>query len=378
MQQFVVDEAMSTIEMANDVARDRREIPEFADLIGGSGPMLEVLRTVERVAQTDLPVLILGESGTGKEVVARTLHLTSPRAGRPFLAVPCGALTERLLEAELFGYSADTFAGVGSGRAGVLSEAAGGTVLLDDVTDLSPALQARLINALKTNEIQPIGSTDRVRIDVRVIATTTRDPEALALSGQFREDLLRGLSVISLRLPPLRERGRDIDAMITSFLARYRNPGAPPMLLSADALERLRSYSWPGNVRELRHTMQRLAGSVSGGSVTLADLPERIRSTHAELDVLIHEMPSQDVVGKAWPSPDGEFADERPVGDPDRAWLPLFELERRYLIRVLYYTRGNKKRAASILGVDRKTLSRMVERHTINVARIKRDVRGLR
>ncbi len=186
--------------------------------------------------------------------------------------------------------------------------------------------------------------------------------------------------MISLRLPPLRERAGDIDLMIQAFLARYRPTDAPPIRIAPEALERLRSYTWPGNVRELRHTMQRLAVLSSGNVVRVADLPEKVRNTHGELDELLHENPGQDVVGPSW---EGNGTPPRPAtakspDDPDRTWLPLSELERRYLVRVLYHTRGNKKRAAEILGVDRKTLSRMVERHAVNVARIKRDVRGLR
>lgn len=368
----------AVLEAQGDAACAKRSNPEFADLIGRSGPMLEVLRTVERVSGTDLPVMIVGESGTGKDVIARAIHMASHRAAYPFLAVSCGALTETLLQAELFGHSANAFAGATVSRQGALADAQGGTLLLDEISDLSPALQASLVQVIQSNEIRPSGSPIGIRLDVRIIATTSRDPDVLVASGLLREDLLRVLSVISLRLPPLRERGRDIDSMISAFIARYRRPGSTPVRVASDAQERLRSYAWPGNVRELRQTMQRLASTVNGPTIRLSDLPERIRSTHGELDVLIHEMPSQDVVGKAWPveAAGGEGSDG--PADPDRTWLPLVELERRYLVRTLYYTRGNKKRAAAILGVDRKTLSRMVERHTINVMRIKRDVRGLR
>jgi two-component system, NtrC family, response regulator AtoC len=356
-------------------------LAEYADLIGRSGPMIEVFKTIGRVAMTELPVLISGESGTGKEVIARTIHANSPRASHPFVAVDCGALTETLLETELFGHVRGAFTGAGSDRRGVFEEANGGTLMLDEVTETSPAFQLKLVRALQENEVRRVGSNIATKINVRILATTNRDPEALVGSGLFREDLLYRLNVISLRLPPLRERAGDIDLLISAFLTRYRAPGATAIRLAPEAMERLRSYAWPGNVRELRHTMQRLVGLSTGAMIRVSDLPEKIRNTHGELDELLHENPSQDVVGPAWEAnakPARASAATRPGEEADRTWLPLSELERRYLVRVLYYTRGNKKRAAEILGVDRKTLSRMVERHAVNVARIKRDVRGLR
>jgi two-component system response regulator AtoC len=355
---------------------------EFADLVGRSAAMIEVFKTIGRVAVTDLPVLICGESGTGKEVIARTIHANSPRGAKPFVAVNCGALTETLIETELFGHVKGSFAGAAGDRRGLFEEAGGGTLLLDEVTETSPAFQAKLLRVLQENEVRRVGSNVATKIDVRILATTNRDPEAIVASGLFREDLLYRLNVISLRLPPLRERAGDIDLMIGAFLARYRPPDASPLRIAPEALERLRSYTWPGNVRELRHTMQRLAAHGASDVLRVADLPEKVRNTHGELDELLHENPSHDVVGPAWEADTkphrGASATKTALDDPDRTWLPLSELERRYLVRVLYHTKGNKKRAAEILGVDRKTLSRMVERHAVNVVRIKRDVRGLR
>lgn len=384
---FSIEELSSLARTAMERRKMVREAPavveqpaEFADLIGRSAPMIEVFKTIGRVAMTDLPLLICGESGTGKEVIARTIHANSPRSSNPFVAVNCGALTETLLETELFGHVKGAFTGANTDRRGLFEEASGGTLLLDEVTETSPAFQVKLLRVLQENEVRRVGSNTSTKINTRILATTNRDPEALVTSGLFREDLLYRLNVISLRLPPLRERAGDIDLMIQAFLARYRPTDAAPIRIAPEALERLRSYTWPGNVRELRHTMQRLAVLSSGNVVRVADLPEKVRNTHGELDELLHENPGQDVVGPSW---EGNGTPPRPAtakspDDPDRTWLPLSELERRYLVRVLYHTRGNKKRAAEILGVDRKTLSRMVERHAVNVARIKRDVRGLR
>jgi two-component system response regulator AtoC len=355
---------------------------DIADLIGQSPLMMEVFKTISRVARTDLPVLITGESGTGKEVIARTVHANSGRATRPFVSLNCAALTETLLERELFGYSRDGF-GAPAGHQGLFELADGGTLLLDEVTEITPACQARLLRVLQDGEVRRLGSSATMPVDVRILATTNRDPGALVASGQLRDDLLFRLNVVSLRLPPLRDRTGDIDLMISAFMARHSSPSGAPTRMAPEAVERLKAYRWPGNVRELRHTVQRLAGEASG-IIRVANLPERIRNAHGDLDELFHEMPGQDVVGPAWMSfgdakgTDGDGGMGLGIGGADRTWLPLGEIERRYLVRVLYFTRGNKKRAAEILGVDRKTLSRMVERNAISVARIKRDVRGQR
>jgi two-component system response regulator AtoC len=361
-------------------ARDGASRPgEYADLIGRSAPMLEVFRMIERVASTDLPILLWGESGTGKEVTARAIHAESGRGKNPFFVINCGALTEVLLEAELFGYVKGAFPGAVSDGAGLFERARGGTVLLKGVTEMSLAFQSKLLEALQRGEVVPLGAEEPVRIDVRVLASTTRDPEIAVASGLFRDDMLYRLNMVSFRLPPLRDRGGDVDLLAQSFLSRYRVPGATARRIAPEALQRLRVYSWPGNVRELRQTLQRLAVLAPNPTIRVSDLPERIRNTAGDLDQLLHEMPAQDVVGSAWKGggKPGEAETAKP-NDPEHAWLPLGELERRYLVRVLYHTRGNKKKAAEILGVDRKTLSRMVERHAINVARIKRDVRGVR
>lgn len=368
--------ARSAMERRQTVRKAEAEAaaePEFADFVAKSPAMVNLLKTVTRTAMTDLPTLLFGESGTGKKAVARAIHAASGRAGGPFLSVDCGSLTETLLEAELFGCSAGAFPGATSARRGLLELANGGTLLLDEVTELSLATQDRLLRVLQDGLVTPLGNGTTMVVDVRILATTNRDPEALVAAKQLRNELLYRLNVVSIRVPPLRERGVDIDAMIHVFLSRYRPAGLGTIRFAPEALERLRAYGWPGNIRELRQLMQRIAAS-STGLVRISDLPEHIRNTHGDLDELLHELPSQDVVGPAWSaSSQGEDA---PAGE--RAWQPLTEIERRYLVRVLYHTRGNKKRAAEVLGVDRKTLSRMVERHSINVTRIKRDVRGLK
>jgi DNA-binding NtrC family response regulator len=353
-------------------------VGEYADYLGRSTAMTEVFKTIERVAANDLPILLWGESGTGKEVTARAIHAASPRGPWPFFTVNCGALTETLLEAELFGCAKGAFPGAVANRPGLFELANGGTVLLKAIAETSLAFQAKLLDALQNNEITRVGSESAIRINVRVLASTTRDPEMAVATGVVRDDLLYRLNMISFRLPPLRERGGDIDLLANAFLNRYRSPESTARRIAPEALQRLRVYSWPGNVRELRQTLQRLAILAPNATIRVADLPEKIRNAAGDLDELLTEMPGQDVgpalKETARAAEDGQA---KPT-DPEHAWFPLVELEKRYLMRVLYHTRGNKKRAAEIIGVDRKTLSRMVERHDINVARIKRDVRGLR
>jgi DNA-binding NtrC family response regulator len=337
---------------------------DMPHVIGASPAMFEVFKTIGRVASTNLPVLIIGESGTGKEVIARALHSNSPRASHPFVAVNCGALTETLLETELFGHVRGSFTGAANDRRGFFEEASGGTLLLDEITETSPAFQVKLLRVLQEGEVCRVGSNQSIKVNTRVVATTNRDPEALASAGLMRSDLLYRLNVVSIHLPPLRDRGDDIDEMIAVFLRRYRAPDAPCVQLTPNALERLRSYQWPGNVRELRHTMQRLAVLFAGKVVDADDLPEKIRQSQALLDGVLADSTASHPRLESQPGADHDL-------------VPLDELERRYLIRVLYATEGNIKRAAEILRVDRKTLARMVDRFGVKVGRIREDTKRL-
>jgi transcriptional regulator with PAS, ATPase and Fis domain len=303
--------------------------------LGNSPAMIEVVKTATRVAGTELPVMVCGESGTGKELVARLIHRKSKRADRPFVAVNCGALPDTLLESELFGHVRGAFTGADSVRRGLFEEADGGTLLLDEVTETSPAFQVKLLRALQEGEIRPLGSNSRKKVNVRVLAATNRDPKALVEAGSFRQDLLYRLQGVSITLPPLRERRDDIPTMAVAFLSQYNIKGRS-LSVSKDAMLALEWYNWPGNVRELKHVMQRVA-ALSNGIIRLEDLPSEIVSTPTVTSTL------DDIV-------------------PDGSLPSLEQLEANYLLKVLNAVGGNKSRAAQVMGVDRKTLYRMMDR----------------
>jgi two-component system response regulator AtoC len=310
--------------------------PSQYEILGSSPVMIDVVKNAARVASTDLPVLICGESGTGKELIARLIHRGSTRAHMPFVALNCGALPDTLLESELFGHTRGAFTGADTHRQGLFEEANGGTLLLDEVTETSPAFQVKLLRTLQEGEIRQLGSNGRKKVNVRVLSTTNRDPLALVESGLFRQDLLYRLQGVAITLPSLRQRTEDIETMVLAFLAQY-GAGGRHLSITKEALTALERYNWPGNVRELKHLMHRLA-VLSNGVINVEDLPQEIVSTPALTTVMSEIIPEGD--------------------------LPTLEqIESKYLLMVLSAVRGNKSRAAQIIGVDRKTLYRMIQRH---------------
>ncbi len=311
------------------------------EILGTSPIMIEVVKTAARVALTELPVMIRGESGTGKELIARLIHRKSTRTDKSFVAVNCGALPDTLLESELFGHTRGAFTGADNARRGLFEEADGGTLLLDEVTETSPAFQVKLLRVLQEGEFRPLGTSNRKRVNVRVLSATNRDPQALVEQGSFRQDLLYRLQGTSIMLPALVERREDIRPMSLTFLARF-SPGGRKLSITKEAMLALERHNWPGNVRELKHLMQRLA-ALSSGVIRLEDLPSEIVSNPKITSVM------NDCI---------------PEGD-----LPTLEqLESTYLLRVLSAVGGNKSRAAQIMGVDRKTLYRMIDRQVKQTA----------
>jgi DNA-binding NtrC family response regulator len=307
-------------------------------LVGRTAPMLDVYKQIAHAADSSAPVLISGESGVGKELVAQAIHSHSKRAREPFVAINCGALADTLLESELFGHQRGAFTGAVVDHKGVFEQAGGGTVLLDEIGDTTAALQVRLLRVLEESEVRPVGGNRSLRVSARVIAATNVPLEQAVTDGRFRQDLYYRLSVIVIRVPPLRERRADIPLLIGSFLDAANKRAGQKKRLSAEALDALMRYAWPGNVRELANTIERLVVSSRGSLIEVFDLP----------DIVVAVRP---------------VAREQPFSD-----LPtLDDLERRYLLHVLEAANGNRTRAAEILGIDRRTLYRMAERFGIEL-----------
>lgn len=337
----------AALRRAERQAQDEEVAAPVSDsrLVGRSPAFIDAMKLVGRAAPTDLPVLITGESGTGKEVVARSVHRRSRRVAGPFVAVNCGAIPSELIESELFGHVRGSFTGAERDRPGLFEEAEGGTVFLDEVTETSPAFQVKLLRALQEGEIRRVGSNRTQHVDVRVIAATNRDPVEEVRRGRFRQDLLYRLNTLSIHLPPLRERREDIIPLVHHFASRARAEGAPALSFSPEALRLLQDYDWPGNIRELENVVVR-AAALCEQAVRPTDLPEPVRA-----------------------GGDGGVAgpDEEVLRAADgKGWPTLTEVERRYVARVLSHTGGNKLAAARLLGVDRNTLKRMIERHNLN------------
>lgn len=350
---FQVQQIISTVSRAltrrgeNPEADAIREPgPEISasGIIGRTPQMVELYKEIARVAPSRSTVLIIGESGTGKELIARSIHQHSPRAQRRFVAVNCGALTETLLESELFGHVKGSFTGAVADRKGYFEEASGGTLFLDEISETTAALQVKLLRVLQEGEIKRVGDTRSTEVDVRVIAATNRDLEAEVKAGRFREDLFYRLSVVTMRVPPLRERKEDIPLLARHFLQRACAASMREAGLSSEASAVLAEYSWPGNVRELENTLESAVLHSRGALIITEDLPGRIQQVR-----------SARLLRAAEPSP--LFED-----------LPsLEELEKRYLLHVLRSVGGNRSRAAEVLGVDRRTLYRMAERFQIDL-----------
>jgi two-component system, NtrC family, response regulator AtoC len=329
------------------------------DLIGVSSAFVEVMKLVGRVAATSLPVLITGESGTGKEIVARAIHQRSPRASHAFVAVNCGAIPSELIESELFGHVRGAFTGAERDRRGLLQEADGGTILLDEITETTPAFQVKLLRALQEGEIRRVGSNNTVSVDVRVIAATNRDVEREVKEGRFRQDLFYRLNAVTLRLPPLRERREDIMPLARHFAARAARAGLAAVSFSRDAALALVAYDWPGNIRELENAVIR-AVALCDRAVRPEDLPERVRDAGAHAAAARTHAPHEDAAHEPAPDARGARREEEPL-------VSLSELEGRHIARVLAHTGGNKQAAARLLGIDRTTLQRMIKRHGLDV-----------
>jgi two-component system response regulator PilR (NtrC family)/two-component system response regulator HydG len=343
---FEIDDLLVAVEKALDertlrreVARLRKEVARpyrFENIIGKSAPMQDVFALIRRLSGSSANVLITGESGTGKELVARALHFNSPRAKKQFVAVNCAAIPDTLLESELFGYKRGAFTDARSDRQGMFVEADGGTIFLDEIGDLTPQLQAKLLRVLQERELRPLGAARPEKVDVRVLSATNRDLAQRMREGAFREDLFYRLNVIEVMLPPLRDRAEDVLPLAEHFLTEAgQRSGKRIVGFTQAALKIALAYPWPGNVRELENVVERAVALAEGDQITPEDLPSQVR-----------ERRSSDVLA-------GALA----------RGLTLAELEREYINRVLQAEGGNKTRAAQRLGLDRKTLYRKLEEY---------------
>jgi len=314
----------------------RRDRSQTVRPIGRSRQFGEVMKLAETVAPTESTVLIEGDSGTGKEVIARYIHELSPRSEGPFVSINCGALPESLLESELFGHVKGSFTGAVRDHAGLFAAARGGTFFLDEVGETTPAIQVKLLRVLQEREVIPVGGTEPVQVDVRLIAATNRDLEEEIRAGRFRTDLFYRLNVIAIHLPPLRSRRDDIPVLAEAFLRRIAGERhEEPKAIDSDALDAILAYDWPGNVRELENALERATTLTKGSAIPASALPARVTERRAEPLVAerVHPNPTLDVV------------------------------ERAYIMWVLQAEAGNKTRAAEVLGIDPSTLYRKLGRY---------------
>jgi DNA-binding NtrC family response regulator len=347
---FKIDEVLLQVGRAlgnRQLRRENRNLKRqlegqgpLSSLVGRSPKMLEVYKKIAVVADSRSTVLICGESGTGKEIVARAIHCHGPRATERFYAVNCGGLTESLLETELFGHVRGSFTGAIENKRGIFEEASGGTVFLDEVSEMSPALQVKVLRILEEQEVRRIGSNQVIQVDVRIIAASNRNLAARVEEGKFRQDLYYRLRVIEIDLPPLRQRLEDIPLLVEHFLKKFGSERGRDFSISPYALSALMAYEWPGNVRELENALESAVALTRTGFITPEFLPTKVCADAGEdapLESFYAKLPS------------------------------LAEMEKRYLAHVLKVTSGNKVRTASILGIDRSTLYRKIEEYKIRL-----------
>ena len=341
---LTLDRAVQHHRLRDEVKRLRQAVTEsrgFGEILGSSPPMRRVLDLVNRAAESDATALITGESGTGKELVARALHQHSRRHDGPFIAVSCAAMPEALLESELFGHVRGAFTDAKTPRTGLLLQANGGTLLLDEIGEMPLGLQPKLLRAIEDRRIRPLGENTERPFDVRLVCATNRDLEADVEEKCFRADLFYRINVIHIELPPLRERDGDVLPLAQHFVQHFsRAVGKPVAGVSTTAAEKLLAYSWPGNVRELRNCIERAVALTRFEEIVVEDLPEKVQN----------------------------YRRSRVVVDLDDTanLVTMEEVERRYILRVLEAAGGQRTKAAQILGLDRKTLYRKLERWGIS------------
>ncbi len=335
----------------NEFLRERVDTEtELHGIVGASAKIQDVLRMISRLKDTHTPVLITGESGTGKELVARAMHFRGSFAKRPFVAVDCGSLVPTLIESELFGYERGAFTGAVKARTGLFQSANGGTIFLDEIGELPPEMQAKLLRVLQEKEVRPVGSNQKIKVDVRVIAATNRDLEAEYRNGTFRKDLYFRLNVVTVRLPPLRERRSDIPMLAHWFLERYARGGS--IQITNAAMKSLLQYDWPGNVRELENCIERAVALGDRRTIDFNDLPPSITS-----------------------GVPGDMSAES--ASSGLTTTDLEDIERATIERVFEQVKGDKALAGKMLGISRATLYRKLKRYNIGGREVAAPIQAL-
>jgi two-component system, NtrC family, response regulator PilR len=337
--------------------RAQRERGRLDQIIGRSGRMQAVYQMIETVAGVQSTVLITGESGTGKEMVARAVHNLSPRADKPFMPINCGAFTETLLESELFGYVRGAFTGATANRKGLFEAADKGTIFLDEIGEMSPTMQVKLLRVLQERKVRPVGAHEESTFDTRVIAATNRDLAAMVKQGGFREDLFYRISVIPIELPPLRERREDIPDLVEHFTQKFCAQTGRALQVSERAMEHLERYSWPGNVRELEHTIERAVALERTDTIQPEALPQQVTNYNpSRVDPSAFDLPDEGI----------------------NLVAHLEHLEKTYLLEALRRTGGNQTRAAEVLHLSVRSLRHLLDKHGIRslTAQLRSDAAG--
>ncbi|MGA9994587.1 MAG: sigma-54 dependent transcriptional regulator [Pyrinomonadaceae bacterium] len=343
---LIVAKALEKLELKQENQAFRRaqhERGNLGNIIGRSARMQAVYQMIETVAEVQSTVLVTGESGTGKELVARAIHDLSPRAEKPFVSINCGAFTETLLESELFGYVKGAFTGANTNRKGLFEAAHKGTIFLDEIGEMSPAMQVKLLRVLQEKKVRPVGAHEEMSVDARVIAATNRDLAAMVKDGSFREDLFYRISVIPIELPPLRERSEDITDLVDHFVNKFGAQSGRTLSINEKALRLLENYSWPGNVRELENTIERAVALERSDTIQPERLPEAIASYNPARIASAFDFPEEGINLDAF----------------------LEQLEKTYVLEALKRTNGNQTRAAELLGINVRSLRHLLDKHGI-------------
>jgi len=323
--------------------RAQRERGSVKNIVGTSAKMNAIYQMIETVADVQSTVLVTGESGTGKELVARAIHDLSPRAEKPFISINCGAFTETLLESELFGYVKGAFTGANTNRKGLFEAANSGTIFLDEIGEMSTAMQVKLLRVLQEKRVRPVGAHEELLVDARVIAATNRDLKQMSEQGLFREDLFYRISVIPIHLPPLRERTEDITELIDHFVKKFCDQAGRSLTISPKTIQILENYAWHGNVRELEHTIERAVALERSGEIQPEQLPDHITNYNPQRINAEFDLPDDGV----------------------NLTSHLDNLEKTYVVEALRKTAGNQTRAAELLQMPVRSLRHLLDKHSI-------------